>query len=162
VYVGETCVLVSPFPKSQKYSIPLEVLIKVIVSGAHPEEVSSDISAITPVDKLTAILSVIVQKLSVIATKYVVSTDGNTVIEAVVSPLLHKYVIPPLAVSTVESPVHIVVSLLTLTTDAYTVIVSVYVKQRKLIVTTYSVVTVGWAQGLGIVSKSRPVEGDQE
>ena len=36
--------------------------------------------------------------------------DGDTVIEAVVSPVLHRYVPPPLAVSTVESPLQIVTS----------------------------------------------------
>ena len=46
---------------------------------------------------------------SVPVTKYNVLTEGDTVIIAVVSPVLHRYVPPPLTVSTVESPAQIVV-----------------------------------------------------
>jgi hypothetical protein len=59
---------------------------------------------------VTVILSLDEQTPSVTVKTYVVLKLGETVIEAVVSPVLHKYVPLPVPVSTAESPRQIVIS----------------------------------------------------
>ena len=46
---------------------------------------------------------------SVTVTEYVVFTEGETVMKAVVEPLLHLYVLPPVAVKVVLVPLQILV-----------------------------------------------------
>jgi hypothetical protein len=55
-------------------------------------------------------------------TVYAVVVIGVTVIEAVVAPLLHKYVPPPVAVSVVDTPEQTVFVPLTVTTGVGTTV----------------------------------------
>ena len=90
------CVPVSGLPASVK------VLVHKVWSG--PELAKGVVVT------LTVWLVLAVQLFaSVTVTEYVVFTEGVTVIKAVVEPLLHLYVLPPVAVKVVLVPLQILV-----------------------------------------------------
>ena len=76
----------------------------------------------------------------VIVTEYVVLTNGLTVIEAFVEPLLHKYVPLPVAVKVVELPLQITAVPLMLTLAAgFTVTVRLVTAWQPVLFVTVTV-----------------------
>jgi hypothetical protein len=71
--------------------MPLELLLNVIGSITHPEKVSGDMLANTESMTVTVTEAFAVGHIpSLTATVYVLSTPGDTIIEAEVSPVFQR------------------------------------------------------------------------
>ena len=99
--------------------------VKLVLPPAHIVVVPA-INAVGRAFTVTVELAVFVHPLpSVTVTVYAVVADGDTVIDAVVSFVLHEYDVPPLAVSIVLPPAQIsVVPVMAAVGKAFTVTVA--------------------------------------
>ena len=143
-----------PGPVIEATAVPLErpqeVLVTVTVSGIARAE-------------LTEIVFVFTQPfISVPVTVYEVPVLGLTLILAVVSPVFHKYVLPPEAVSNAAVPLQMVEEPLIEIEGRefiFTTTASVAVPQEFVTSTEYEIVVVGFATGFAQVVQLSPVAG---
>jgi hypothetical protein len=111
---GVTLILDVVKPVLHKY-VPPPVAVKVVLVPAH-------IATLLPASAtgigltVTNTLELELHPLDVAVTLYVVVKIGLTTILAVVAPVLHKYVVPPVAVNVVDKPLQIVTGLPALAT----------------------------------------------